>query len=123
TNGALEASAQQEFPQYYPQPAWVEHDADEIWQSQYQTIRDLLQQTRVNPKEIAAIGITNQRETTILWDRHTGKPVHRAIVWQDRRTAEQCAQLSQQGLTEQIRRKTGLLLDPYFSASKIAWVL
>ncbi len=123
TTGILEASAQQEFPQYYPHPAWVEHEAGEIWQSQYQTIRDVLRQQNISHREIAAIGITNQRETTVIWDRRTGKPVHRAIVWQDRRTADLCAQLSQQGVENQIRRKTGLLLDPYFSATKIAWIL
>jgi len=116
-------SAQREFPQHFPQPGWVEHDPNDIWESQIGTVRDVLAQTGTKPEEIIAIGITNQRETTIIWDRKTGKPVHNAIVWQDRRTANFCDQLKARGLEEKVSRKTGLVLDPYFSGTKIAWLL
>jgi glycerol kinase len=116
-------SAQREFPQHFPQPGWVEHDPNDIWESQIGTVRDVLSQTGTKPEEIIAIGITNQRETTIIWDRKTGKPVHNAIVWQDRRTANFCDELKARGLEEKVSRKTGLVLDPYFSGTKIAWLL
>jgi glycerol kinase len=108
------------FRQYFPQPGWVEHDPEEIWKSCLDVIGQALRGQRV---KIAAIGITNQRETTILWDRKTGKPVHRAIVWQDRRTAPDCARLRKAGALAEVRRRTGLLLDPYFSGTKLAWLL
>jgi len=108
------------FRQYYPKPGWVEHDPDEIWKSCLNVIRQALRGRKV---ALAAIGITNQRETTVLWDRRTGKPVHRAIVWQDRRTAPECARLRKEGNLAAVRRRTGLLLDPYFSGTKLAWLL
>jgi glycerol kinase len=115
--------AQKEFTQYYPQPGWVEHDALEIWSTQYGVIAELLAKTQINPQEIAGIGITNQRETTVIWDRHTGKPIHPAIVWQCRRTTEICDQLKAQGLESIIKKKTGLVIDAYFSGTKIKWIL
>ncbi len=111
-----------EFPQYFPTPGWVEHDLDEIWQSTIQALGKLLSITNVDPKDISAIGVTNQRETSGLWDTQ-GKPAHRAIVWQDRRTAEACAALKTAGHEAIVRKKTGLLLDPYFSGTKLAWLL
>ena len=117
------AVAQQEFTQHYPRPGWVEHDAIEIWASQNAVAADALARARVKTGELAAVGITNQRETTVLWDRATGTPVHRAIVWQDRRTAALCDQLRADGVEEVFRRKTGLLLDPYFSGTKLRWLL
>ncbi|MFA4844018.1 MAG: glycerol kinase GlpK [Candidatus Margulisiibacteriota bacterium] len=120
--GRQVASAYQEFPQYFPKPGWVEHKPEEIWQSVYSTVQKVL--TKVPPSSIAAIGITNQRETTVVWDRKTGKPVHNAIVWQCRRTAERCDQLKKKwGLAGSIRKKTGLPIDAYFSATKIEWIL
>jgi glycerol kinase len=116
-------SAQQEFRQIYPQPGWVEHDPEEIWQAQASVIIAVLKQQSLKPQDIAGIGITNQRETTVIWDRKTGKPIQNAIVWQDRRTSEECARLKQAGYEAVIQRKTGLLLDPYFSATKIKWLL
>mgnify|MGYP001186191617 CR=1 FL=1 len=115
--------AQQEFSQHFPQPQWVEHDPLEIWQTQLQTSRDVLRNARIEPRQIAAIGISNQRETTVMWDRRTGDPVHRAIVWQDRRTAEMCDRLVRDGHAPAIQQKTGLVIDPYFSATKIRWLL
>ena len=127
TTGELICTAQRELTQYYPQPGWVEHDADELWQSQLATVREVLQQSGVSAHQIAALGISNQRETTLLWHRKTGRPLHRAIVWQDRRTADACAQLRQQlaqsGQATLLQEKTGLLPDPYFSASKLQWLL
>lgn len=123
SSGSILSLAQQEFTQHYPQPGWVEHDAKEIWESQLKVARDVLKQTGLTAKEIAAIGITNQRETTLVWDRNTGAPVHHAIVWQDRRTAGYCDELREAGLTEKIQAKTGLLIDAYFCASKIHWIL
>jgi glycerol kinase len=117
------AMAQQEFTQHFPQPGWVEHDALEIWQSQIQTAREAIQRAQIGASEIAAIGITNQRETVVLWERSSGKPVHRAIVWQDRRTAARCDELKQHGYEAAFRQKTGLVLDPYFSGTKLAWLL
>ncbi len=121
--GKVRATAYQEFKQYYPKPGWVEHDAEEIWASCANVIRNAIARGRINPKHIAAIGITNQRETTILWDRATGKPLHRAIVWQCRRTAEICASPALRRHNTLVRRLTGLVLDPYFSATKIQWIL
>lgn len=112
-----------EFKQHYPQPGWVEHDPMEIYSSQYGVLMEVLAQTGITPEEIAAVGITNQRETTILWDKATGRPVYNAIVWQCRRTAEMCEELKKRGLTERIQATTGLLLDAYFSATKICWIL
>jgi len=117
------ALAQREFEQHFPASGWVEHDPEDIWDSTIGTCHEVMEKCRVTARDIAAIGITNQRETTIVWDRETGKLLHRAIVWQDRRTADICATLKQAGHEEIIAAKTGLLLDPYFSATKIAWIL
>ena len=117
------ATAQRELPQYFPASGWVEHDAEDIWQAVVETVRAAMAQARLAAKDIAGIGITNQRETTVVWDRATGKPVHNAIVWQDRRTADWCEALRASGHEPEIAARTGLLLDPYFSASKIAWLL
>ena len=117
------ASAQQEFKQHFPQSGWVEHDAEEIWQTVVSTCRSALAKADVGAADIAAIGITNQRETTVVWDRETGRPIHHAIVWQDRRTADYCARLSDEGHNPAIAAKTGLLLDAYFSGTKIGWLL
>ena len=114
---------QQEFKQHYPQSGWVEHELEEIWASTLATIRDALAEARLEAKDIAAIGITNQRETVAVWDTETLEPAHRAIVWQDRRTADYCAELKRDGHEDMVRRKTGLLLDPYFSGTKLAWLL
>ncbi len=121
--GRVIATAQQEFQQYFPQPGWVEHDALEIWQTQQSTMQQVLQQAQISAHEITAIGITNQRETTVLWDKTTAQPLAPAIVWQDRRTAGYCASLREQGWAEPIRQKTGLVIDPYFSASKLRYLL
>ena len=115
--------AQRELPQIYPQPGWVEHDPEEIWNATLAVCRDAIAASGRAPSEIAAIGITNQRETTVIWDRATGKPIHNAIVWQDRRTAGACAELRADRFEPTVQAKTGLLLDPYFSATKIAWLL
>lgn len=115
--------AQQEFTQYFPQDGWVEHDPEEIWQTTVAVVREVIDNSGVVITDIAAVGIANQRETTILWDRHTGEPVYRAIVWQDRRTAEYCEELKNRGLESTVADKTGLLLDPYFSATKVKWIL
>jgi glycerol kinase len=117
------AVAQQEFTQYFPADGWVEHDPEEIWQSVVATVRAAMAQAGVTAADVAAIGITNQRETTLIWDRASEKPIHRAIVWQDRRTADACAALRAAGHEPGVAQKTGLLLDPYFSATKIAWLL
>ncbi len=115
--------AQQEFPQHFPASGWVEHDPEDIWNSTVAVCRDALKKAGVTHKDIAAIGITNQRETTLVWDRATGKAVHRAIVWQDRRTAEICARLRSEGHEPTITAKTGLIIDPYFSGTKVGWIL
>src|SRR5689334_16093341 len=115
--------AQAEFPQHFPASGWVEHEPDDIWNSTLATCREALQKANLAAKDIAAIGITNQRETTIVWDRATGKAVHRAIVWQDRRTADICARLKNEGAEPAITQKTGLIVDPYFSGTKVAWIL
>ena len=120
---AITAVAQQEFTQYFPRSGWVEHDPEEIWQTTVAACRDALSRAEIRPAQIAAIGITNQRETTIIWDRTTGKPIHRAIVWQDRRTSARCDALKKQGHEGLVTDKTGLLLDPYFSGTKISWIL
>lgn len=117
------ATSQKEFKQHFPSPGFVEHDAEEIWNTVVETAKSALSQANVNAKHIAGIGITNQRETTVIWDKTTGKPIHNAIVWQDRRTADACQTLRRQGHEALINKKTGLLLDPYFSATKIAWIL
>ena len=121
--GAIVASTQQELTQHYPQPGWVEQDPHEIWATQRDTGREVLAQAGAGPERIRAIGITNQRETTVVWDRTTGEPVAPAIVWQDRRTAEACEGLRRTGCEPLVRRTTGLLLDPYFSATKLRWIL
>ena len=120
---AIVAQAQSEFEQHFPNSGWVEHNADDIWRTSIDSAKQAIAQAGISAEQIAAIGITNQRETTLIWDRQTGEPIHHAIVWQDRRTAEQCNALKRQGLEEMVSSKTGLLLDPYFSATKIAWLL
>lgn len=121
--GRPRGMAQQELRQIYPKPGWVEHDPEEIWASTLEVCRQALNAAKLDASEVAAIGITNQRETAILWERRSGRPLYNAIVWQDRRTVEACRRLSEEGLGETIAAKTGLVLDPYFSATKIAWVL
>lgn len=116
-------SGQKEFAQHYPASGWVEHDPKDIWASVVSTVKAALKKAGRNASDVAAIGITNQRETVVIWDRATGKPIHNAIVWQDRRTASLCQKLRKQGLEKKFTRKTGLLLDPYFSGTKIAWIL
>ena len=122
-DGRIVSSAQQEIRQIYPQPGWVEHDPMELWTTQLQVCRDALAAAQLRADQIAGIGITNQRETTVVWNRHTGVPVHNAIVWQDRRTEGMCAELRERGLEPDIHRKTGLVVDPYFSAVKLKWIL
>ncbi|MGQ9756721.1 MAG: glycerol kinase GlpK [Actinomycetota bacterium] len=116
-------SFSQEFPQYYPRPGWVEHDAEEIWECTLDTARRALELAGASPHDVAAVGITNQRETTVIWDRESGRPVRKAIVWQCRRSADICARYRAQGLEEEVRRRTGLVLDPYFSGTKLTWVM
>ena len=122
-DGSTFAIAQREFTQYYPQSGWVEHDPEEIWTSTLAVCQEALAKAESANRKVTAIGITNQRETTLIWDRQTGKPIHRAIVWQDRRTAERCRDLQAQGHADTVTAKTGLLLDPYFSGTKVAWIL
>jgi len=117
------AMAQQAFTQHFPYPGWVEHDAEEIWASQSGVVQKVMQDAQLQRDDIAGIGITNQRETTVIWERSTGKPIYNAIVWQDRRTAEECIRLKQAGAEAMVKAKTGLLLDAYFSATKISWLL
>jgi len=119
----IASSAQTEITQHFPQTGWVEHDASEIWDTVLSTARDALTKSGVAPGAIAAIGITNQRETTVVWEKDTGRPLHRAIVWQDRRTAEMCDRLKVDGYEKLFTAKTGLLLDPYFSGTKLRWLL
>ena len=114
---------QKEFTQHYPKPGWVEHDPEEIWSSVLVTVRKAIEAAGITAKDIAALGITNQRETVVVWDRETGKPIHNAIVWQDRRTASYCEKLKRQDLEKLFTRHTGLLLDPYFSGTKLSWLL
>lgn len=121
--GRVAAVAQHEFEQYYPQPGWVEHDPTEIWTSQLSCAVEVLGKSGIEPRAVAAIGITNQRETVVVWERATGRAIHPAIVWQDRRTAATCEKLKAAGAEEMVSAKTGLVLDPYFSATKVAWIL
>ena len=121
--GRIKAMAQRETRQIYPRPGWVEHDPQEIWQNQFATAQEAIAKAGLTARDITAIGITNQRETTVVWNRRTGQPVHNAIVWQDRRGEPVCAHLREQGHAEQIRRSTGLVVDAYFSATKIRWIL
>ena len=114
---------QEEFTQHFPKPGWVEHDADEIWDSQFGVLQRLVANHHLTPNDIAAIGITNQRETTVVWNKNTGKPIHNAIVWQDRRTAARCDELKELGWVDKIQQRTGLVIDAYFSGSKIEWLL
>lgn len=123
TQGRVHALAQKEFSQQFPNDGWVEHNPDDLWGTVLETCRNVLRDNDISASELIAIGITNQRETTIIWDRETGRPVYNAIVWQDRRTSEYCQSLTEQGCEELISAKTGLLIDPYFSATKIRWVL
>jgi len=122
-DGNICSVAQQEFTQYFPQPGWVEHDPREIWASEASVIAEAITRIGISGRDIAAIGITNQRETTIVWDAETGNPVYHAIVWQDRRTSAYCDELKAQGLVDKIRQKTGLIIDAYFSGTKIKWIL
>ena len=123
-NGEIQQVSQKEFTQFYPQPGWVEHDAEEIWATQWEVTQTVLKNGNILPEQIEAIGITNQRETTVIWDKHTGKPVANAIVWQDRRTAAYCDELKERdNLQSYIRENTGLVIDAYFSATKIHWLL
>ena len=121
--GGIRASAQREFTQHFPKPGWVEHDAAEIWSTQAGVITEALAHAGVDFKQVAGIGITNQRETTLLWDRATGKPIHHAIVWQDRRTSDLCDKMKADGLERTIQEKTGLVIDAYFSGTKVRWLL
>jgi glycerol kinase len=121
--GNIISVAQKEFKQLFPQPGWVEHDANEIWSTQFGTMAEAVAKAQINMKQVAGIGITNQRETTVLWDRKTSQPVYHAIVWQDRRTAAFCDELKAAGQNEIIRKKTGLIIDAYFSAAKLKWIL
>jgi len=121
--GRLASQSQKEFPQIYPKPGWVEHDPEAIWNTQLDTAREALARAAVAPNEVAGIGVTNQRETTILWERKSGRPVHNAIVWQCRRTAEMCEKIKAEGKDRMIREKTGLVTDAYFSGTKVAWLL
>lgn len=122
-SGEICSIAQKEFTQYFPKPGWVEHDADEIWSTILEVARQALANVGANASDIASIGITNQRETTVVWDRHSGEPVYNAIVWQCRRTSEYADSLKEKGLTETIRNKTGLVIDAYFSGTKLKWIL
>ena len=121
--GNMCSVVQREFTQYFPKPGWVEHDADEIWAVQLGVAVEAMSKISASPEDIAAIGITNQRETAIIWDKKTGEPIHHAIVWQCRRTSEYCDSLKEKGLTEKFRRKTGLVIDAYFSGTKVKWLL
>lgn len=121
--GKIVGISQKEFEQFFPQPGWVEHDANEIWTSVLACIADVLRIVEIEPNEVAAIGITNQRETTVVWDKHTGKPIYRAIVWQSRQTEEIVQELREKGYNDLFKEKTGLLLDPYFSGTKVKWIL
>src|SRR5262249_51376935 len=120
---SIAAVAQQEFPQHFPASGWVEHEPDDIWTSTVMVCREALKKAGLKAKDIAATGITNQRETTLVWDRKTGQAVTRPIVWQDRRTADICAQLKAEGHEAAIAQRTGLIIDPYFSGTKVAWIL
>ena len=121
--GEMCSVAQKEFTQYFPKPGWVEHNANEIWSTQLGVAVEAMQNIGATADDIAAIGITNQRETAIVWDKETGEPVYHAIVWQCRRTSAYCDTLKEQGFTEMIQKKTGLVIDAYFSATKVKWIL
>jgi glycerol kinase len=121
--GGIRGIAQKEFRQIFPQAGWVEHDPEEIWESQLGVAREVLSRAGLSGTDVAAIGITNQRETTVLWDRKTGQPIHNAIVWQDRRTARFCDELKERGYLKMVQEKTGLVIDAYFSGSKLNWIL
>ena len=123
SRGEIEGVAQRELPQHFPEPGWVEQDPTEIWKSQWEVFEQVVKEHKVSPSDVAAIGITNQRETTVVWDKYTGEPVFNAIVWQDRRTASICESLKSKGLEEYIRENTGLVIDAYFSGTKIKWIL
>jgi glycerol kinase len=123
TDGSTLAHANREFPQHFPEPGWVEHEPEEIWQSVVEAVGEALRSASVSPSDIAAIGITNQRETTLVWDKKTGRTLHRALVWQDRRTASFCERLKAQGEEARVRATTGLVLDPYFAGTKLRWLL
>jgi glycerol kinase len=122
-DGEIQSVAQKEFKQYFPNDGWVEHDANEIWKTQAGVVAEAIMDCGANGKNIAGIGITNQRETTVVWDKETGEPVYNAIVWQDRRTSDYCDQLKKEGWTDKIKEKTGLIIDSYFSGTKIRWIL
>jgi glycerol kinase len=119
----ITATDQQEFTQHFPQSGWVEHDVDDLWRTTVETCRGAIEKAGIAAGDIAAIGITNQRETVVVWDRKTGEPIHRAIVWQDRRTSDMCQRLKDEGFEDEVTHRTGLLLDPYFSGTKVAWLL
>jgi glycerol kinase len=121
--GAIRATAQMEFPQIFPKPGWVEHDPEDIWRTSLAVSRQAIRKAGADRREIVSVGIANQRETTFLWDRASGKPIYNGIVWQDRRTADWCAKMQRRIGDPDLGRRTGLLFDPYFSASKIAWIL
>ncbi len=121
--GKVISSAYQEFKQYYPKPGWVEHDPEEIWIKTQKLIGEAIRKGKLNPKDAVTIGITNQRETSVVWDKKTGKPIYNAIVWQCRRTSDICTNLKKQSLESNFRNKTGLVLDAYFSGTKIQWIL
>src|SRR6266542_1568195 len=121
--GAVLGKGYREFPQSFPRPGWVEHDPDHWWEAMHAAVGQVLGATGTGPASLAAVGITNQRETTVLWDRETLRAVHPAIVWQDRRTADRCRTLRESGWEDRIRRRTGLVIDPYFSGTKLAWLL
>ncbi len=121
--GTIVATSQRDLTQHYPRPGWVEHDAEEIWSTARATLEEVGSLVREAGRDVAALGLTNQRETVVAWDRRSGRPLHRAIVWQDRRTARRCRELEEQGLRPLVRERTGLVLDPYFSATKMQWLL
>ena len=121
--GNIVSSVQKEHKQIYPKPGWIEHDPKEIWANQVEVLRSVVEKSNISTEDILSLGITNQRETVVLWDKNTGEPVYNAIVWQCRRTADICEQLKRDGLEEKIHQKTGLIIDAYFSATKIKWIL
>src|SRR5690625_4141966 len=121
--GNIVGIAQREFEQHFPKPGWVEHDATEIWTTTLSCIAEVLRKTVIKPEQIASIGITNKRETTVVWNKHTGEPIYRAIVWQSRQTETICQTLKDAGHHKQFHEKTGLLIDPYFSGTKVKWIL
>src|SRR5258706_11002243 len=121
--GNILCAAQKEFKQIFPKPGWVEHDPEEIWSTQYGTMAEAVAKANLSMRQVAGIGITNQRETTVVWERKTGKPIYNAIVWQDRRTASYCDELKAANYGKMIQQKTGLIIDAYFSATKLKWIL